>query len=311
MGVDRNKQTNMQRLKAFTSKYMSNSLMVLTIAALLSACGGGGLGLNPDPIVKKSIDVTSVNVKPFTENEEPKEEETGQTLFYGGKVIVTINGKNLDAEPLTVRFPGCSGLEEPAEGTGEKRVYTCTLKKIGYLSFTVLTTAELSLLWASKVPVPYPQVTMYTSMGRIFFELDPDKAPATVDNFLRYVKEGFYEKTIVHRVISANAILFGSLDEKMKPVPTHEPIELEKTGLSNLRGTIAMASATAQFFINVSDNQFLDTQDGGYAVFGNVIPDTSNLNVVDEISAVKTKTVGTYTEVPVTPITITRVEQTQ
>lgn len=128
MGVDRNKQTNMQRLKAFTSKYMSNSLMVLTIAALLSACGGG-LGLNPDPIVKKSIDVTSVNVKPFTENEKPKEEETGQTLFYGGKVIVTINGKNLDAEPLTVRFPGCSGLEEPAEGTGEKRVYTCTLKK--------------------------------------------------------------------------------------------------------------------------------------------------------------------------------------
>ena len=301
----------MQRLKAFTFKYTFNSLMVLTIAALLSACGGGGLGLNPDPIVKKAIDVTSVNVKPFTGNEETKEEETGQTLFYGGKVTVTVKGKNLDAEPLTVRFQGCSGLEEPAEGTGEKRVYTCTLKKIGYLPVTILTTAELSLLWASKVPIPYPQVTMFTSMGKIVFVLDPIQAPATVDNFLRYVREGFYQKTIFHRVISANAILLGSLNEKMQPVPTHEPIELEKTGLSNLRGTIAMASATAQFFINVADNQFLDTQDGGYAVFGNVIPDPTIMKVIDEISAVKTKTVGTYTEVPVTPITITSVEQTQ
>ena len=309
MGVDRNKQTNMQRLKAFTFKYTFNSLMVLTIAALLSACGGGGLGLNPDPIVKKSIDVTSVNVERFVESKNDK--EANLSLQYGSKVTVTINGNNLDAEPLTVRFPGCSGLEESAEGTGEKRVYTCTLKKIGSLPVTILTTAELSLLWASKVPIPYPQVTMFTSMGKIIFELDPIQAPATVDNFLRYVNEGFYEKTIVHRVISANAILFGSLDKKMQPVPTHEPIELEKTGLSNLRGTIAMASATAQFFINVSDNQFLDTQDGGYAVFGNVIPDPTIMNVVDEISAVKTKTVGTYTEVPVTPITITRMEQTQ
>lgn len=289
---------------------MSNGFMALAIAAFLTACGGGGLGLTPDPVVKKAIDVTSVNVKPFTENEEPKEEETGQTLFYGGKVTVTIKGQNLDAEPLTVRFPGCSGLEESAGGTGEKRVYTCTLKKIGYQPFSVLTTAELSLLWISKVPVPYPQVTMYTSMGKIFLELDPDKAPDTVDNFLRYVKEGFYEKTIVHRV-NANAIFFGSLDKTMQPVPTHEPIEQEHTGLSNLRGNIAMASATAQFFINVADNQFLDTKDGGYVVFGNVIPDPSNQDVVDEIKAVETKTVGTYTEVPVIPITITRVEQTQ
>ena len=94
----------------------------------------------------------------------------------------------------------------------------------------------------------------------------------------------------------------------MQPVPTHEPIELEKTGLSNLRGTIAMVSATAQFLINVADNQFLDTQDGGYAVFGYVI---SDMEIIDSIKAVETQTVGTYTEVPVTPITITSVEQTQ
>lgn len=300
----------MQRFKTLRFQYTFNSLMALVIAAFLTACGGGGLSLNPDPVVKKAIDVTGVDVRRFYENEEVKEDESNRPIFYSGKVTVTISGSNLDAEPLTVRFPGCSGLEESAGGTGEQRVYTCTLRKIGYQPFSVLTTADLSLLWFSKVPVPYPQVTMFTSMGKIILELDPNQAPVTVDNFLRYVHEGFYEKTIFHRV-NANAILAGSLDGKMKPVPAHEPIELEKTGLSNLRGSIAMASATAQFFINVTDNQFLDTQDGGYAVFGNVIPDPTNMKVVDEISEVKTQTVGTYTEVPVTPITITRVEQTQ
>ncbi|MBK7051785.1 MAG: peptidylprolyl isomerase [Rhodoferax sp.] len=302
----------MQRFKPLRFQYTFNSLMALVIAAFLTACGGGGMSLNPDPVVKKAIDVTSVYVQRFVENKEDPEaeKEVGLPLFYSGKVTVTISGTNLDAEPLTVRFPGCVGLEESAGGTGEQRVYTCTLRKIGYQPFSVLTTADLSLLWFSKVPIPYPQVTMFTSMGKIVFELDPNQAPVTVDNFLRYVHEGFYEKTIFHRV-NANAILAGSLDGKMKSVPTHEPIELEKTGLSNLRGTIAMASATAQFFINVTDNQFLDTQDGGYAVFGNVIPDPSNMNVIDDIKAVETKTVGTYTEVPVTPITITRVEQTQ
>ena len=301
----------MQRFKTLRSQYTFNSLMSLVMAAFLTACGGGGVNLNPEPTVKKAIDVTSVSVQRFVDKDD-KEYDTkvGLPLIYGGKVTVTINGTNLNAEPLTVRFPGCSGLEEPAEGTGERRVYTCTLKKIGYLPFTVLTTAELSLLWFSKVPVPYPQVTMYTSMGKIIFELEPDRAPVTVDNFLRYVNEGFYEKTIFHRV-SANAIMAGILDEKMKPVLTHEPIELENTGLSNLRGAIAMASATAQFLINVTDNKVLDTQDGGYAVFGNVIPDPSLMRVIDDISAVETKTVGTYTEVPATPITITRVEQTQ
>ena len=309
----------MQRLKTFTFTYTFNSLMALVIAAFLTACGGGGLGLNPDPAVKKAIDVTSVTVQRFVEKKEKGDEEADKEaireanlpLFYSGKVTVTIDGKNLDAEPLTVRFPGCSGLEESAGGTDVKRVYTCTIKKMGYLPFSVLTTSELSLLWFSKVPIPYPQVTLFTSLGKIVLELEPNRAPVTVDNFLRYVHEGFYQKTIFHRVTSTRAILAGSLDERMKPVPTHEPIELEKTGLSNLRGTIAMASATAQFLINVADNQFLDTQDGGYTVFGNVVPDEKNMDVIDAIGAVETQTVGTYTEVPVKTITITSAEQTQ
>lgn len=291
--------------------------MALVMAAFLTACGGGGLGLNPDPAVKKAVDVRLVTVKRFTEiegdsnseDEKAKEaaREADKDLYYGGKVRVTITGTNLDTD-LTVRFPACSGLTESSGGTDVKRVYTCTLSKVGYLPITVVTTAELSLLWFSKVPIPYPQVTMYTSLGQIILELNPEKAPATVDNFLRYMREGFYSKTIFHRVISTNAILAGMLDEKMQPLPTHEPIELENTGMSNLRGTIAMASATAQFLINVADNQFLNTQDGGYPVFGNVI---SEMNVLDTIKAVETKKVGTYTEVPATPITITRVEQTK
>lgn len=294
----------MQRLKTFTFKYMSNSLIALVIAAFLTACGGGGLGLNPDPTVKEAIDVTKVTVKRFTEKED--DPEADKDLYYGGKVTMTITGKSLKRD-LTVRFPNCPGLEESAGGTDVKRVYTCTIKSVGYLPITILTTAELSLLWVSKVGIPYPQVSMRTSMGEIILELDPILAPDTVDNFLRYVKEGFYLETIFHRV-GANVILAGSLDEKMKPVPTHDPIETENTGLSNLRATIAMASATAQFLINVTDNQFLDTKDGGYPVFGSVI---SGIGIIDAIKAVETKTVGTYTEVPVTPITITRVEQTK
>ena len=121
----------MKRLKTPIFKYISNGLMGLVIVAFLAACGGGGLGLNPDPVVKKAIDVTSVNVQRFVESNNDKEDKI--SLQYGRKVTVTINGNNLDAEPLTVRFPGCSGLEESADGTGEKRVYTCTLKSLSLI----------------------------------------------------------------------------------------------------------------------------------------------------------------------------------
>lgn len=140
-----------------------------------------------------------------------------------------------------------------------------------------------------------PQVLVKTSAGEFVIELYPDKAPGTVDNFLQYVKDGFYAGTIFHRVIGNFMIQGGGYDTKGNLKPTGPSIENEaKNGLRNREYTIAMArtsdphSANAQFFINTNDNRFLDYpgQDGwGYAVFGKVI---KGADVVDKIEAVQT-----------------------
>lgn len=160
-----------------------------------------------------------------------------------------------------------------------------------------------------------PKVLLETTEGDILLELFPDKAPETVKNFLRYVDEGFYDNTIFHRVIPNFMIQGGGMDARMKEKPTHEPIKNEAdNGLKNNRGTIAMArtmdphSATAQFFINHVDNDFLNhsvpTPDGwGYAVFGNVL---DGMDVVDKIAKVKTGTSGIHSDVPKDSILITK-----
>jgi peptidyl-prolyl cis-trans isomerase A (cyclophilin A) len=156
------------------------------------------------------------------------------------------------------------------------------------------------------------KVKLATSQGDIVVELDRDKAPKTVDNFLQYVKAGHYDGTIFHRVIENFMIQGGGMKPDMSEKPTRAPIPLEsRSGLSNVRGTLAMArtmdpnSATAQFFINVKDNAFLDqanARDGnGYAVFGKVV---SGMDVVDKIKAVPTGDKGGHQNVPTTPVTI-------
>lgn len=140
-----------------------------------------------------------------------------------------------------------------------------------------------------------PKVSIKTSMGEIVLELNPEKAPKTVENFLQYVKAGFYSGTVFHRVINGFMIQGGGYDAKGQEKATREPIQNEaKNGLRNQVYTIAMArtgdphSASAQFFINVNNNRFLDYpgQDGwGYAVFGKVIQGN---DVVDKIKAVET-----------------------
>lgn len=159
-----------------------------------------------------------------------------------------------------------------------------------------------------------PVVLLETTSGDILVELYPDKAPATVENFLKYVDEGFYNNTLFHRVIAGFMIQGGGLDPKMKEKPTHAPIRNEAdNGLKNDRGTIAMArtmephSATAQFFINHANNGFLDytaptVQGWGYCVFGRV---TEGMDVVDKIAKVKTKRVGMYDDVPADMVLIT------
>jgi peptidyl-prolyl cis-trans isomerase A (cyclophilin A) len=155
-------------------------------------------------------------------------------------------------------------------------------------------------------------VKLATSVGDVVIQLDADKAPKTVANFVQYVKDGHYDGLIFHRVISTFMIQGGGYDADMKEKPTRPSIPLEsRNGLSNLRGTIAMArtnvpdSATSQFFINVVDNQRLDAvnaPDGnGYAVFGKVV---SGIEVVDKIRDVPVGNKAGYQNVPQQPVVI-------
>ena len=156
------------------------------------------------------------------------------------------------------------------------------------------------------------KVRLDTSMGEIVMQLDAAKAPKSVANFLEYAKAGHFDGTIFHRVIPNFMIQGGGFDAEMNQKPVRAPIPLEsKNGLTNLRGSVAMArtnvpdSATAQFFINLKDNAFLDSAnspDGtGYAVFGKVV---SGMDVVDKIWAVPTGNKGPHQNVPVTPVMI-------
>jgi peptidyl-prolyl cis-trans isomerase A (cyclophilin A) len=161
-------------------------------------------------------------------------------------------------------------------------------------------------------PALAQKVRLATSLGDIVVELDQAKAPKTVDNFLQYVNAGHYDGTVFHRVIDNFMIQGGGMKADMSEKPTRAPIPLEsRNGLTNLRGTLAMArtmdpnSATAQFFINLKDNAFLDqanSRDGnGYAVFGKVV---AGMDVVDKIKAVPTGNMGPHQNVPLEPVTI-------
>jgi cyclophilin family peptidyl-prolyl cis-trans isomerase len=184
----------------------------------------------------------------------------------------------------------------------------------------MILTALLSLLLQAPAPpsaapagAPTPTgpvVVLETSLGTLRIALDKDKAPATVDNFLQYVRAGHYDGTVFHRVIPGFMIQGGGMDASMKERETRPPIRNEASnGLRNLRGTIAMArtndphSATAQFFINVKDNASLDygMRGAGYAVFGSVV---EGMDVVDRIVAVPTATRPPHQNVPTTPVTI-------
>lgn len=158
-------------------------------------------------------------------------------------------------------------------------------------------------------------ITLHTNYGDITLELDFEKAPKTAANFKQYVEEGFYDGTIFHRVINNFMIQGGGFTEKMDQKKTRATIENEAdNGLKNNTGTIAMArtsdphSATAQFFINVKDNDFLNhssktSQGWGYCVFGKVV---SGLDVVEKIKQVKTSYSGPHQDVPVEAVIIER-----
>ena len=156
-------------------------------------------------------------------------------------------------------------------------------------------------------------VELHTNHGVIKLELDAEKAPKSVENFLNYVKAGHYDNTVFHRVIDGFMIQGGGFEPGMKQKPTQDPITNEaNNGLKNVNGTVAMArtndphSATAQFFINVNDNDFLNhssptPQGWGYAVFGKVV---EGLDIVEKIKKVKTGSKGFHQDVPADDVVI-------
>jgi cyclophilin family peptidyl-prolyl cis-trans isomerase len=185
---------------------------------------------------------------------------------------------------------------------------------------TIAWISALSVL-AAVTPVAAgenPKVALETDKGKIVIELYPDKAPKTVKNFLDYVDAGQYTNTIFHRVIPGFMIQGGGMTVSMKEKPTRPPIKNEAdNGLKNERGTLAMArtqvpdSATAQFFINTVDNDFLNFKDKsvqgwGYTVFAKV---TEGMDVVDAISKVKTGNRGGHQDVPVDTVVIIKAER--
>ena len=168
--------------------------------------------------------------------------------------------------------------------------------------------------------MPAAHVTITTTVGQMTLELDADNAPKTVENFLAYANSGFYDGTIFHRVINNFMIQGGGFTTDMEQKPTQAPVDNEaNNGLKNERGTIAMArtqdphSATAQFFINVQDNDFLNhtgenMQGWGYTVFGKI---TQGEDVLDIIRVVQTGSQGGHQDVPTEPIIIESISVTE
>jgi peptidyl-prolyl cis-trans isomerase A (cyclophilin A) len=173
----------------------------------------------------------------------------------------------------------------------------------------LLIIAAIAYLWVRNMKTI---IVFETSMGNFEVELNQEKAPITVKNFLSYINEGYYNGLIFHRVMDGFMIQGGGFSSDMKEKQTNSPIKNEAdNGLKNLKYTIAMArtgevdSATSQFFINTADNSFLDhgVRDFGYAVFGKV---SSGQDIIDKIGKVKTHSVGYFDDVPISPIIINK-----
>lgn len=249
---------------------------------------------------------------------QPAAIATAGTLAYGRIATFNLTGSNLSPSNLSVSVSNCAGLALAAGGSGSARTVTCKPTATGVLTVQARNLAGAVLLSASFT-VPEPQVTLVTSQGTVLLELNPAQAPVTVNNFLAYVNDGFYAGTLFHRVISGFMIQGGGFASGMSArTPVYPAIVLESNnGLSNLRGTVAMArtnvanSATSQFFINHVDNLFLNYSSStspGYAVFGRVV---SGMDVVDRITTLPTRSVGAFQDVPQTDVTILSAQQTR
>ena len=270
------------------------SVLGIALVAMLSACGGS-TGFPPV--------ITGVKV---------------QSLKYGNSATIYLGGKDLRSSVTVDSNGACTNPSFASNSTTDTLVLNCVVKVVGDLPLTIKA-EDGSVIYTTTLTVPKPQVTMFTSKGTIVLELDPTTAPISSNNYLSYVSKGFYTSTLFHRVISGFMIQGGGYTTGLvKKAGQSAAIELESNmGLSNLRGTLAMArtnvfnSATSEFFINVVDNTFLDYKNAGnpgYAVFGKVVQGT---DVVDAIVAEPTGVFNGFADVPLADVVIKLVVQTQ
>jgi len=265
-----------------------------SLVVLLSGCGGSS-GFPPV--------ITGVKV---------------QSLKYGYSATIYLGGKDLRSSITVDSNGGCINPSFAASSSTDTLVLNCSVKVVGDLPLTIKSD-DGAIIYTTTLNVPKPQVTLFTSKGTVVLELDPTTAPISSDNYLGYVSKGFYTNTLFHRVISGFMIQGGGYSTGLvKKLGQSAAIELESNkGLSNIRGTLAMArtnapnSATSEFFINVVDNNFLNYKNAanpGYAVFGKVV---QGMDVVDAIVAVPTGVLNGFADVPLTDITISLALQTQ
>ena len=264
------------------------------LAFLICACGGS----NGFPPV-----VTEVKV---------------QSAQYGKEATIYLGGKDLRSNLLIDTSGSCTNPTFASNSNTDTLVLNCVVAKTGDFSL-VVQTAEGVAIYSTTVNIPLPQVALITAKGSITLELDPARAPISTNNFLTYVSKGFYRSTLFHRVIPNFVVQGGGYTTGMvKKTDQDAPIELESNkGLSNLRGTLAMArtnvpnSATSEFYINLVDNLSLDfknTANPGYAVFGKVI---QGMELVDAIALEPTGVVGGMSDVPLTEIALSLALQTK
>lgn len=233
--------------------------------------------------------------------------------------MIQVGGNDLRSNMTVDTGGACINPSFSSNSSTSLLVVNCTVVKVGDMVFT-LKDGSGNVVYQTTVTVPKPQVALTTSAGNFTLELDPATVPTTVNNFLGYVNSGFYANTLFHRVGLVSGVLSiaqggGFTTGMVQKEGLNAPIALESNkGLSNLRGTVAMArtrvadSATSQFYINLVDNTQLDyqnTDEPGYAVLGSVV---QGLNVLEAIASQPTKKVAVgaivYENVPVTDVTI-------
>lgn len=272
---------------------MMKPLVAVCCTVLLASCGGGG------------ADNQQIN------------QIQAKSLAYGKQAEIYIAGVYMRAD-MTVATGACKNPTWSAQSVPELMLLNCTVTATGEQPIAI-TGSNGQVLYKSVITVAPPQVTMVTSLGNVVMELNPTLAPASVNNFLAYVNNGYYNSTLFHRVNPGFVAQGGGYTAGLIKKPGQiAPIALESNkGLSNSRSSLAMArttaanSATSEFYINLVDNPSLDYLSDdrpGYAVFGKVV---QGMDVMDTIGGVPTGIVNGELNVPITDIVIKLALQTK